>query len=1297
MNPRLSAHKTDALPLSYTHLRVYIHSGTKSFLRVLFPNDRVSLIPITPRTAKLCAHLFLRAPDNLVDDVLREASFGINVKNVPKTKVPTKQALRVLHDVDDPDVQREIMAQGSEWWSVFNFALKKKGLFKREGIVSVSLVTIDDFITGDAKAKEHSIAGRRLGEVVHSRSSVNSLRNTGRNKHLGFFPFYLAEALDGVDLSRYQVYNVQRPYLGTEEPCVFFALKATGITDFTSVAMLDLSNKPMATMKDLKLLARALRVEITLRKLHEGSTSAHRTRFRPLKIKPDGPAEHKVELAAIRDHIFIDERTPYNLFYLRNKAHLDARFPDMPLAQRQLIRVAASGSGPMYGQGAWAREVLQWLVETHTSDPGTFVVPVGRAAYPLALQPALPASWVSSEANLITDADLIDDSKDKELNTVNEFFLRPPRDCQCTFALDLECVVRDGVFHRCLMAGVVRVNFNDSTFNSCLPEHVRVFEGWLPPSGETQSAANIVAAFEYMSWVAKVVYGLTTPHNQHYKNADPHIVNPFAELEDLDVSVPSESAALRNVPEAKRYAKDFARVNVYIHNLRYDLAIIEQALPIQQVCKKGSTRYGATFRFNDVRFDLIDSLKIMPFALSKFPRVLGLPPCFSKKENINYTFYTEEHFPSSPFWEDHRVNIEEYLECPDDFPSTRWASEEEYVRAEDEVLELLRTDPHYFEWSEEDQSANWGVYYKHYLEWDCAVLAAGLVKFNELVLDLGVRLIEGRDGATAPTIGGLLTITAVGKQLFRAAGVYDSPLDLHAMGLGGKVRSYIHQSVIGGRIFVPVATPTTVVDMPSVYFDARSLYPSANHFICAPPEEGGLGLGFPYLAPQAIPEDVLDAKTFIGDPNFPWFTVTVRVTAVNRAQPCGIPSFFYFDDDRSMHYSNSMPEGEDFVEVVVDQGTLKSWIEFHDIEYTAVCGLRWPVNPPSSEDRHPMGRVVQFLYNERLRYKREKNSGMSELCKLVMNAVSFGALIPKPAETKAVMVRDEDTLKYLANHFLEVKRARKCGLVYEVECYSDDRKATLCKWGAMVLSYSKYLMDRLFWILGELKMPAMYTDTDSVVFPHQGSDRVAAAFEERYGIPFFGKDLLQFHSEFELEDLVTKKEIKTSTGATIPTEAIVATKSYYLGKKLYFHRLEAFHEGEHFRGCKFSCKGFTKYGVVAAGLDLLREIRTGPPMERDHETICDAVELLYQTAAAGKVHNVDLFPPGGGGTRFVFEYGVGVTTPDEPFYRSFCITRKEFAPPARPEELEEVDEDQDNFYTYICEEEEAYDEQENTF
>ena len=91
------------------------------------------------------------------------------------------------------------------------------------------------------------------------------------------------------------------------------------------------------------------------------------------------------------------------------------------------------------------------------------------------------------------------------------------------------------------------------------------------------------------------------------------------------------------------------------------------------------------------------------------------------------------------------------------------------------------------------------------------------------------------------------------------------------------------------------------------------------------------------------------------------------------------------------------------------------------------------------------------------------------------------------------------------------------------------------------------------------------------------------------------------------------------------------------------------------------------------------------------------MDLASSCSLVQEFHSVDLFPPAGPGTRFVFEFGVGVTTPEEPFYRSFCITRKEFAPPARPEELEDVEEDQDDFYTYICEEEEAYVDQEHTF
>jgi len=317
-----------------------------------------------------------------------------------------------------------------------------------------------------------------------------------------------------------------------------------------------------------------------------------------------------------------------------------------------------------------------------------------------------------------------------------------------------------------------------------------------------------------------------------------------------------------------------------------------------------------------------------------------------------------------------------------------------------------------------------------------------------------------------------------------------------------------------------------------------------------------------------------------------------------------------------------------------------------------------------------MGKMCKFLYEERLKYKREKNKGMSQLCKLVMNAVSFGALIPKPAETKAVMKQEKHLYTYLRNNFHRVRRARKCGLSYEVELHQDDMDATLCKWGAMVLSYSKYLMDRLFACLGELGVKASYTDTDSVVFPTAALDPVGALFEWKYGLTFMGSQLLQFHSEFEMENILTGQEILTQEGKSIPTEHIAATRSYYLGKKLYFHFLEAEVGDECFVGCKFSAKGFTKAGIIATALKLYE----GEEWMHPHERACYAIEELYARAARGDTIDVDLFPPESGKTRFVFDFGEGVKTPSDRFTRKFCITRGEIHPPLQPTVNDMIDE-----------------------
>ena len=71
----------------------------------------------------------------------------------------------------------------------------------------------------------------------------------------------------------------------------------------------------------------------------------------------------------------------------------------------------------------------------------------------------------------------------------------------------------------------------------------------------------------------------------------------------------------------------------------------------------------------------------------------------------------------------------------------------------------------------------------------------------------------------------------------------------------------------------------------------------------------------------------------------------------------------------------------------------------------------------------------------------------------------------------------------------------------------------------------------------------------------------------------------------------------------------------------------------------------------------------------------NGVELLFSQATDGPPIPVDLFPPGCGKQRFVFDFGVGVSTPDTKFTRAFTITREEHR--AKPEAGEEEEEDED--------------------
>lgn len=1060
-----------------------------------------------------------------------------------------------------------------------------------------------------------SLSGAGLG--------TRNARRVNGNRSNGFFPYWVNnEKYPGLDLSRWQIYS-QNNYPETQENCVFHSLILAGIEEeeFEPLEMLKLKFSNRVSLPNVRLIAETLKRRIIVRGYYNTPTCTQ-TRFRNNAYGPKNTDQDTITIAAVAGHAFLDEFGPCTLFYLKNPARCEElaaasrrRNRDNDRAICKLPYLFDSEDGRYATKGAKMSRIVRFLVdninECDTLLPIDFhrVVPIRKR--PNTFQEGV----ILKQTDFVFEEEEEDDSEGEKtwnkkrrhrekntLATIKEYGFTCPEPPTKVFALDIESDIQDEAgYHVPILVGVVEVDFSVAASDAA-SKQVSIFQG----------EDCVVQAFSFMSAQA-------------------------ANHEDED-------------EDEKKKKRKKATVVVYIHNLRYDLAMIQQFVPITKVCKKGTTRYSADFFDNQARFTLIDSLRLLPFSLKAFPKTLGLPDTYCKKEFISYAYYNHDNINGGLFSE---CSIWDYA------ATLRNADDEKKQSFVEGLRSSLEKDPVLFDYDVKANTFDPVAYYKYYLRWDVWLLAAGIVRLQELLNDLARRFGIADD--LIPQVPYLLTITSIGKRLFQSAGVYQASNGNPVYALAGKLREYVHETVIGGRVMVSLNTPRHVVEE-SLYIDGRSLYPSAVQYITASPEQGGIGLGFPMLAPELIDQEYLVNNRYLHDDRlrvaFPWFTVTIEVTKINKRAAAELPSFYYRDEKtKNPVYSNTLPNGGDPVTVTVDQGTLRSWIEFHDIEFTTKQGLWWPANPHESKQQK-MGEIVAFLYNERLKYKKEKNSGMSQLCKLIMNAVSYGANIPKMATLDVKMKTPDEINGFLYNNFFDVYRARRCGLMYEVELHQMDHAATLCKWGAMVLSYSKYLMDRLFYFVGNCGAVGRYTDTDSVVFPKAVLEQVTRQFEQSTSLPFMGPNLLSFHSEFELEDARGKPILdKLQRPAKAVTEPC-AVESFYLGKKLYFHLVVAYSVfGVPIVACKYSAKGFTIEGLIEKGLELLQvDIDAMTPQQKQLAEIYGLLEV-YKIAAEGGELEIDLFPPSSEKTRFVYEFGVGVKTPDTQFTRTFRCTR----------------------------------------
>ena len=561
----------------------------------------------------------------------------------------------------------------------------------------------------------------------------------------------------------------------------------------------------------------------------------------------------------------------------------------------------------------------------------------------------------------------------------------------------------------------------------------------------------------------------------------------------------------------------------YYHNLKYDYHILEQYLNIKDRCEKDGQLYSVKCVYKGKEIELRDSYKLLPFALSKFGGEFDLPKEIRKKEAIAYDYYTREN-------NDKVIPAREYRSL--------LSSKEKVI-----FKDVMKNEPTY---NINNKTFNPLEYYKEYLRLDCLVLKKGIQKFDQLIKEITENKMSVYES---------LTISSLTDKYMKIEGAYDGVYEVQ-----GNLRAYIAEAVYGGRVCVNKKYKKKVIKGKISDYDGVSLYPSAINRLCRL-------MGLPIGKAKRFNQNDLTGlnNSFWKDKTYS--IMTVKITKVNKKQQM---PFIAQKEEGSIKYINTPPDKP----IIIDSITLEDYIKFHEIEYELLEGVYW-----NEGGNKKMGEVIQRLFNARLQYKTT-NKALANTIKLMLNS-SYGKTIMKKSKCEKVIVKTQKYTKqgnkwikeektnlqnYIYNNFNTIKDYRKLNEdVYEIERIKADNSFNRGHIGCAILSTSKRIMNEVFNVANDNEYPIYYTDTDSLHCNMEDVPKLEEKYKERYNKELNGKQLEQFHTDFDLE------------GAK---DEIYAVKSIFLGKKSYMDYLESKDEnGNTITGYHIRLKGITKEGL----------------------------------------------------------------------------------------------------------------------
>ena len=532
-------------------------------------------------------------------------------------------------------------------------------------------------------------------------------------------------------------------------------------------------------------------------------------------------------------------------------------------------------------------------------------------------------------------------------------------------------------------------------------------------------------------------------------------------------------------PDSKKKGWKVPVVNLYAHNITYDLSFLWQHLArIKTIGQGTSVICGSStyYRFGkdratdprarkrnhpdrpawcldkQVEFRFRDTHTMIPMPLRDFGKAFKLEQV---KEVMPYNLYTEEfiqrggiasydELKTIPGFKDHKQLMENL---------TKWG-----CKVGDDAYDMIK-------------------YSEIYCQADVLVMMKGYQCFRESFLEFA-----DIDCAIYPTL------PSMADAYMTEQGCYEG---VHK--IAGVPQRFISNASVGGRVMCADNKRVRLRGKGAKQqadFDGVSLYPSAMARI----------LGFLRGSPKVWHVGV-DLSKVDG------YFLKIRVTGVGkkwRFPICRIRT-----EEGINHWTNDL-EGKT---LTVDRFTLEDLVKHSHITYEIIQGYYF------DEGRNKrVNEVIKHLFNMRKQYQKEGNP-LQLIIKLVMNA-AYGICGLKPIETDIKYVNEgDDCTDFWQLHCNRIKVAtRMNNRQWRFELYKEidthfNRQHVACE----ILSVSKNIMNEVMCLAEDIDAKIQYTDTDSMHIDNDMVTTLDDAFRVKYGRKLIGEELGQFHTDFDFK------------------------------------------------------------------------------------------------------------------------------------------------------------------------------------